>query len=655
MSRFSVLLMRLRLIELTLLILWTIPGAVIAQGTGAVVAIPSAATNTPWMVAPTASPVVPAASPVISAAPAAVPVTPITPPVVAAPALPPPQAQSPVLSAENRSTAVALNYCRASFHRIRKEPTRLVLYQEQEKILNNLNLDAVDDPEVIQLYTAVLDEINQVGVADYERNLYRELHKNSIQKKVAWDVLALGADVATAQVGSAIRNGANSWWDYRSMTFQREQDLLKIEKTRITSVVAKSSQFMDTFWKLAQRKKIPDKWLIRGNDLDALELAMREPNPEIRQRVLSRMEDFMECYPPYWYYTGRTQQEQGRLSEAVATYQKLEQLGQGHFRKDDMLATALANQSAIEDFTGQLTAATTANRALSYSRDVWEANLVCARVLERHARLGAAEDAILTNLDSSMERQNSQVFLVSLYQKHDDRSKLVKTLSDPQTVAELPAPLLLRCAATLGEQETPSTVIPTIMASLDAQPQFQFGKDELVMRVSPAWQLHLASLQVSHDNRVLGKPHISTINGQHQLRYTGETDWGAPFETPRHDLAFTLLFAYPDQTTVEMTLRADPTTPQTRAARPLFSRTAGGVTTTGTMRISQLQIGEQRIALGSHAIPAKPVNSPQRVETAKPVFPRLKSDAAEFDSEDEVEVLPPIDASGGGIRTSSRQ
>ena len=275
--------MRLRLIELTLLTGFSFAGVAIAQET-----------------APTAPLLLP-------------PVT---------------TASAPTTSAENRSTAVALNYCRASFHRIRKEPTRVVLYQEQEKILNNLNLDAVDDPEVIQLYTAVLDEINQVGVADFERNLYRDQHKNSIQKKVAWDVLAMGADVATAQVGSAIRNGANSWWDYRSMAFQREQDLLKIEKTRINSVVAKSSLFMDTFWKLAQKKKIPDRWLVRGNDLDALEVAMREPNPEVRLRVLKRMEDFMECYPPYWYYTGRTQQEQGQLAEAVETYQRLEKLGQ---------------------------------------------------------------------------------------------------------------------------------------------------------------------------------------------------------------------------------------------------------------------------------------------------------------------------------------
>jgi hypothetical protein len=599
--------MRLRLIELTLLILWTLSGSAVAQDTA-----PAA----PKLPAPTA--------------------------VVPAPAVP--AATGPVNTAENRSTAVALNYCRASFHRIRKEPTRAVLYQEQEKILNNLNLDAVADPEVIQLYTAVLDEINQVGVADYERNLYREQHKNAIQKKVAWDVLAMGADVATAQVGNAIRSGANSWWDYRSMTFQREQDLLKIEKARINSVVAKSTQFMDTFWKLAQKKKIPDKWLIRGNDLDGLEVAMREPNPEVRLRVLKRMEDFMECYPPYWYYTGRTQQEQGQLQEAVETYQRLEKLGHGHFRKDDMLATALANQAAIEDFSGQLTAAATANRALSYSRDVWEANLACARVLERSMRTTQAEDAILCNLDTALETRNSNVFLVSLYQKSGEKVKLTKVLSQPQTVAELPAPLLLRCAATLGEESTPATVYPAILASLDAQPQFQFGKDELVMRVTPAWQLHMASMEVLHDDQPLGKPQISAMQGYHQLRFAGRGDWGAPFEAPKK-LAFTVQLTYPDQTVVKLTLRPDQTAQVATTPRSLFTRTTGGVTTTTTMRIADVQIGEQRIALGNlpHAAPT----SPTRIETAKPAFPAVPPASTEIE-----EVLPPIDATGGRVRTS---
>jgi len=62
------------------------------------------------------------------------------------------------------------------------------------------------------------------------------------------------------------------------------------------------------------------------------------------------MEGFMECYPPYWYYVARTQQSMGQLFAANETYEKLVRIGNGHFRKDEMLAAGMANRSIIQAF-----------------------------------------------------------------------------------------------------------------------------------------------------------------------------------------------------------------------------------------------------------------------------------------------------------------
>ena len=51
-----------------------------------------------------------------------------------------------------RKTAVTLNYCRAALHRIRKAGSKKVLFEEQQRILNNIDLNQIDDPEVISLY-----------------------------------------------------------------------------------------------------------------------------------------------------------------------------------------------------------------------------------------------------------------------------------------------------------------------------------------------------------------------------------------------------------------------------------------------------------------------------------------------------------------------
>lgn len=541
------------------------------------------------------------------------------------------EAQEPEPAPDARETAVALNYCRAAFHRIRKHPTSDVLEEEEEKILNNLNLSRLADPEVVQLYTSVLDEINQIDLAHEERTMYKRNHRSNLSRQLTWDAVALGADLMTAQFGSAIRTGANSWWDYRNLTYKRDTDLFKIEKDRMNSVVRKSSQFLDTFWRLAQKKHIPDRWLVRGDDLDALEAAMREPDAEVRLRILRRMEPFMDAYPPYWYYVGRTQQELGQLPVAIETYKRLETLGQGHFRKDDMLATALANRAAIEDHLGDDTAVVSAESALRYSTDVWEANLICARVLQRRGRVVAAEDAILRNLDVSLETSYSRVFLASLYVHENETAKLAEFLSNPQVVAELPAPLLLRSAAILGPKSTPDPVLRTVVASLQAQPRLQFGNDELLIRASNVWQLHIAQLRVYHGEEALQPVQVISRDGFHDLRFASIHDWGAPVGGNIGDeLQFTLEMTYPDKTMLRMTVAGKPLRPS--EAPVLF---AGTPVTSQPLRIVEVQVDEKRLAFNLADLPAEPFvpvppaspdtkpTGPIHTEAAKPILERI--------------------------------
>lgn len=535
-----------------------------------------------------------------------------------------------------RNTAVALNYCRAAFHRIRKDPSDEVLAEEQEKILSNLKLDAINDTDIIKLYTSVLDEINDIAVADRERALARRNHSTSVQRKIAWDVLAMGTDIATGQFGNALRTGANSWWDYRNLSYQHENNVLKIDKTRLNAVVQKSSQFLDTFWRMAQKEKIPDRWLVRGDDLDSLEKAMAERDPEVRLRILRRMEAFMECYPPYWYYLGRTLQESGDLVAAAETYRHLEELGMGHFRKDDMLATGLANQAAIEEHLGYITAPQTAQRALNYSTEVWEANLICARVLQRHGRVAAAEDAILRNLDVGIETTQSRVFLASLYIDTEDRGKLAKVLADREAVAELPAPILLRCAAVMGVEQTPPHVLNTVLASLEAQPRMLFGPDDLVIRASRTWQLHLASLSVWHGGQQLGAPQVAAGNGYYQLRYAGQFDWGSPLSPPPSEMQVALQFTYPDKTQIRLTLLPQAPGPRNGGAPAMTIATSRP--TPARLQIADIKVDDQRIALH-----ADELSDPQTTTVAKPIQPPLLNTGTDSGSEAIIE-LDAVDA-----------
>ncbi len=509
-------------------------------------------------------------------------------------------AVAPLLRAEEASeiprkerleAAVALNYCRAAFHRIRKSPTKAVLVEEQEKILNNLNLNGIEDPEVIRLYTSVLDEIGGIEIADKERGILKDQYQRTVAQKMTWNVLAFGSQVATAQVGSAIKTGADSWWDYRRTTLDRDKDLLQVDRLQMTGVVRKSSEFLDTFWKLTQSKQIPDRWLVRGTDLDRLEVAMREPNPEVRLRVMRRMQPFMEAYPPYWYYLARTQQSLGDWATASDTYRKLAELGGGHFRRDDMLATGLANLAAIEDYLGSDTAVATAEEALQQSTDVWEANLLCARVLERNHRLDAAEDAILCNLDIGLESHHSRVFQLALYYHSDQRGKLAQVLDDPQIVAELPMSAIIRCAALLGEDETPAHVTQLVAKSIQGQARMSFGADDFMLTASPAWQLHLAQTKLLSHGQEIARADSQFDRQSHQLRFPAPRDWGTPLS---HDGTqdLELEITYPDETTIRVSFDGKTS---------ISDRTPSLAGGTQSLRLSGIEVDDSRLTVHTAA------------------------------------------------------
>ncbi len=447
-----------------------------------------------------------------------------------------------------RATAIALNYCKASFHRIRSSQFKDVLYEERIKILDNLNLNGIGDQEVINLYSAVLDEIGGIEIAAKEEEIFEDKYKKALFREIEATAFVVLAQTATMSIDGLARTGVRSWLDYRDLQWNRDFDKWKVEKNRMTEVVTKSSKFLDTFWKQAKEKNIPDRWLVRGTDLDALSNAIREEDLETRLRVLQRMESFMECYPPYWYYVGRTQQGLGQFYEAAQTYDKLADLAHGHFRRDDMLTAALANRAIIQQHLNQPGADRTAREALTYSPSVWSANLMCAQVLEANGRIEEAEDAILRNLDVGLEQQLSSVALLGLYYRQNRLDEMAEKLSDADFIVNVPMLSIVQCLSKLGPTRTPGNVLTGLQNSIRVAIEPRFGTDDLLVACGSSWQpetirslnfyfpgqsVPTASTQA--DARTLGglsRPKLEThAAGGYVFRYPRAIESGNPFSS----------------------------------------------------------------------------------------------------------------------------
>ena len=475
-----------------------------------------------------------------------------TPAATAAKCTPAPTLSPREEEALRRSTAVTLNYCRALFYRIQKSPTVRVLVEEQEKILNNLDLNSIADQDVVKLYTGVLVEISEVRMSDRERHVLNEKYRTGLGTLLTGDAFDFGTQVASAQYLSAIRTGARSWWDYRNSATVLDADIFHADQKRLMTVTEKTGQFLDTFWKLARDRKIPDRWLIRNQDLSRLDTAMQERDLTVRLRVLRRMRDFMECYPPYWYYLGRTHQALGQFNAAVTTYEKLVCLGQGHFRKDEMLAAGLANQAVIEEYLHHPCAAKTALKALGYSTDVWEANLMCAHVLAQHGKLAEAEDAVLRNLDVDLERVQSTAALVSLYARQGRVGKLRSCLATPELVRAVPMPFLIRAAAVLGPQRLPEAIVAHWGSSLAARYELTYGPDDFVLVTTPLWNLQTSEMSLVVGDEAFRQSTIALSPGQSEVRFGRIGDVGHPLYASSNPPPAVLIVKYPDAPIVRL-------------------------------------------------------------------------------------------------------
>lgn len=513
--------------------------------------------------------------------------------------------RSPNIDSRDRSAAVAINYCRAAFHRIKRSRTKTVLLEEQEKILNNLNLNGIADQEVVALYTKVLEEIGSETIAEDEREHLKTQFRRNLGRQALSSSLLLSAQVTSLQFGQAMLTGANSWWDYRGLKQNSDRAVWNIDKDRMMKVNNSSSKFLETFWQMIQKKNIPDEWLLRSSDLDKLDAALAETDPKVRLRLLVRLEKFMICYPPYWYHVGRTQQALGQWDEAAATYDKLANYGAGHFRRDEMLCTALANMAAIQEFTGKKEAVETAAEALCYADTAWQANLVCAKILSRHGRHEEAVDATLRNIDAKLERTQSLATLLSIHQESSDHSRLVKTLSNETFLQQMPISAVLSACASLKPEEVPANVQQHLLSSFYGYASLNFGRDDIVLMADPVWQIESAQIQLQINGRRVAPPRISQSSEKMEIRFANVSQLGGVFVSAPRQLAVSLTIKYPEMQPIALQLN------RISGSEVATIWNQGGKTIPGELSrrgflVSNINFGDSQLALLRTRQPVQP-------------------------------------------------
>ncbi|MFN5898557.1 MAG: tetratricopeptide repeat protein, partial [Planctomyces sp.] len=378
--------------------------------------------------------------------------------------------------------------------------------------------------------------------------------------------------------------------------------------------------FLDSFWKLSRKNNIPDRWLLRDQDLDQLTEAMAIEKTDVRLRSLKRLERFMECYPPYWYYLARTQQQLGDADAAAETFRRLTEIGRGHFRQDDMLASSMANLSLIQESRRDPEAPETAQLAFEYSTRNWEANLVCAWILGRHRRYTAAEELILCNVDEQLETEQSSVALASLYYHSGDRQQLSKLLDEREMVQRIPIPALLLCAKLLGSENLPAAASEQLASTLTAVPRIVGRTSSISVAAAPGWKLADAEASISDGARRF------EYSGHRDLEDRVEVSFSPSLNSPATGdpgNSLKLVLHYPQTPEVTVLLREDSRPAERSAPRnrnsgllpafvPTLQRQSGGSDRdVRVYRISEIDVAGTRLSLQPGAAATEQIRAEQ--------------------------------------------
>jgi hypothetical protein len=197
----------------------------------------------------------------------------------------------------------------------------------------------------------------------------------------------------------------------------------------------------------------------------------------------------------------------------------------------------------------------TSRKALHSSTDVWEVNLMCAQVLQRHSHFDEAEDAILRNLDVSLEVDQSRLCLLSLYYHSANVEKLSAMLQDAEVIRSAPADVLLRCAAMLPPEKLSPKLVGALCGSVYAYFDGSYAGREFVLRAGRNWNLDTATVSVLHGDQRYSRSRRAEGGGIYEVRLQRVAD---AVETTAHRTDadhVVIILQYPDGAEIKLAMQ----------------------------------------------------------------------------------------------------
>lgn len=185
---------------------------------------------------------------------------------------------------------------------------KIVLEEEYNNIINNLNLTVIEDSELVQVITYLMDTLTQFRLSEMDREKFRKEYEEKLEGAMSGALVGLanirGSNPielgvnAVLGIGSAYLNYKNA---QKSLKDELKSSTYELDKGAITDLNNIRKEFIITYWQIMKRYNMPDEWRVSEKQFTRLIDILKDDNDEKQYRQLLRMQDELAVLPMFWY------------------------------------------------------------------------------------------------------------------------------------------------------------------------------------------------------------------------------------------------------------------------------------------------------------------------------------------------------------------
>ena len=395
---------------------------------------------------------------------------------------------------EGIDAVMALNHMSASLNKIVLYDDKIILEDEYNNIINNLNLRAINDLEIIEVTTNLMKTLAAFKLSETERAQFQREYEQKLDDAIAnaSSKVSVVGHTREEMVASLIVSVGSSYMYYQTLQSNASLALdtsnWALKKEDLSKLHNIQKEFLLTYWKIMQRYDIPDRWRITNNQFKRFTDIIKIPNSQMRQRKLLRMKEELQIFPTFWYELAIVaHMNEDDYVEAVA-FQKYEELDDQLLKHNSHYSLLLAYQCENYDYkTQQKEISKLLKKMLNVDPLNPERKLFAAATYQLIGNPSKAENLLNENIDDNFLLVPSTRLKLSMYLENENDQAYKNTINELliQNSMSLADSLFY-----LGKKPLPSLanridqLVQNIQINILSS---SYGKDDLILNLPREW------------------------------------------------------------------------------------------------------------------------------------------------------------------------